>query len=128
MSDFLTDRTVLGIGGTLVSVGIALWRRLAPPRAPDQPSLYVRFFRAISAIGRLQMAEGDLDYAKESLLWKDQQLHLSLDENQRLAQENERLRSEIGRLTSSPDPVSSTPSTAGYTERRGVRPRKKPTT
>jgi hypothetical protein len=125
VSDFLTDRTVIGIGTTLVSVGIALWRRIRPSSGP---SWFVRLARMGSAITRLQVAEGSLDSVKESLL-------LEREEATYLRQRVRELQAEVDAIRSgSPPPTSSAttppsgPSNAGSTRSRGVRSRRKPTT
>ena len=124
MSEFLSDRTVIGIGTTLISVGIALWRRMRPPSGS---SILVRLARTGSAITRLQVAEGSLDSVKESLL-------LEREETAYLRSELREARAEIDRLTGLRAPTSSAgtgpsdPSSDGSTASRGARIRKRRTT
>ncbi len=93
----MTDRTLIGLGTTLVSVGIALWRRVRPSAGPPW---YVRLARIGSAITRLQVAEGSLDSVKESLL-------LEREESAYLRAQLREARAEIDRLNDSRPPTSS---------------------
>ena len=124
MSDFLSDRTVIGIGTTLISVGIALWRRIRPSSGP---SLFVRLARTGSAITRLQVAEGSLDSVKESLLLEREETAYLRVQLREARLEIERLRGQTG-PTSSASTSPSGQSSGGSTASRGARTRRKPTT
>jgi hypothetical protein len=127
VSDLLTDKAILGIGGTLLTVGIALWRRLSTSASGESP-LYVRMARLGSAVLKQQAAEGALDSVKDSLL-------LEREETAYLRRELREARAEIARLsdlhdlphTSAPTESSGLPN-AGSTGSRKGRTRKKPTT
>lgn len=125
MSEFLSDRTVIGIGTTLISVGVALWRRIRPPSGPPW---YVRIARIGSAITRLQVAEGSLDSVKESLLLEREETAYLRAQLRDARIEMDRLRERTSSGTSSATPPLSDPSSDGSTGSRGEKTRKRRTT
>ena len=109
------------LGGTgLLTLVIAAFRFLRSSSA-SRPPFWKRVFQLGSAIVRLQIADGEIDYLKGALL--DVRTERST-----LLQDNARKDAEITRLRSLIDGDSGRGSSAGSTSRRGASTRKKRTT
>jgi hypothetical protein len=123
---------LLGSFGTVLTVVGFIWRKRSPASGS---SLFRRLAQTVSAIYRLQLAEGDLDAANQSLLRKDQivtdlreQVADDRKELEWLREEIERMRGRSGYPESSQDTRSFEQSSDSFTGPRGARIRKKRTT
>lgn len=125
MSDLFPGWTTTGVAGTVATVLIAVWRRVRS--SPSAPSLLTRLAQAVSAIGRLQIAEEDMAAMKRSLLQREEDNQYLRDRRAEDRAEIESLNAEINRLRSLVASVPSPPSSGGFTGKRGGRTRKKPT-
>jgi uncharacterized small protein (DUF1192 family) len=118
--------TITGFASTALAVLLALWKRTASaPTGSD--SWATRLLRNLSALYRLQIAEGDLDRAKASILLSESLIANRDRAIADLMSEIEYLRGELLKKTSSRTTPSSDASSVGSTGRRGVKTPKKPT-
>ena len=135
MSDFFSDRTVVGLGTTLLGVGFALWRRFAPARPLGGSAWYVKLAQLGSATLKQQAAEGALDTYRESLLLEREERLQWQTRYREASTEIDRLRAEITALRDQPVPPttsatsdSSDPSSAGSSGSVKGRTRRRSTT
>jgi hypothetical protein len=135
VSDFLNGWTATGLATTAISVGVALWRRFTPGRAPDSPPWYVRLARLGSEALRRQAAEGALDTVRDSLLLEREErlqwqarFREATTEIDRLERENRELRGQPALPHSSATTEPSAASSDGSTASRGAKTRKRRTT
>lgn len=119
LSDGLTVGGLLTAAAGIVTL---LWKR-----SGDKTEGAKKVAQWASAIARLQIAEGELDYLKDALKYcREENNFIQLD-SQATELENQRLRVQVKKLTHSRSVLGGEPSSDGSTEKDGEKsPGKRP--